>query len=595
MRLQKVVLWGWVVLAITVKAQTVFNFENTLNSGALTFAGTPVQFVGGLDGQALRLSREAGQAHLALSGLELDGGRDFTVQFWVKTASDQPTVLLSQKAFKSKGIAAQKHPGWALYTSHGALGWCVGSGRRRLNYERDNGEKMPLTDGRWHHVTLTFSKALTEMRLYYDGRPVAVYKVGFNFSNDEPLRMGVPNEGIDHENVMLTEIEDGAKALQAFVDVFQALGAGQVEDDAWLDLIVDPEALYEKKRLAQGLVGVQADTVKLKRMRQVHRALRTSPYTVYQNRKLTALKPVSRLYGLEKGRVVMDKRLAMAYTTEEQLHPADFDMDELSIHETVLSADEVLAQYRRYRTVKAEPAVKTLQSLTVGVWNIWHGGIHWNEKEHGWDSRRRIVEMLKANEVDVLLMQESYSNGDFIAAELGWVLATTSDWDYCFQGSNISVLSRFPITELHVLPAAEFNNVAVKLQISETQSIHAMSNWYGMRIFPDVYTFHEARFAQSETTPVFFGGDFNAVPHTDGGESPASLKMLENGFTDAYRSLFPDVEQYPGFSHQEGVRIDQLYYKGRGVRHQSTEVISTWPGGFPSDHFLIVSRFQLLE
>ena len=60
-----------------------------------------------------------------------------------------------------------------------------------------------------------------------------------------------------------------------------------------------------------------------------------------------------------------------------------------------------------------------------------------------------------------------------------------------------------------------------------------------------------------------------------------------------FRSLYPDVEEYPGASHRSGRRIDQLYYKGAGLRNTSTRVISTRPGGFPSDHFMILSTFDL--
>ena len=120
-----------------------------------------------------------------------------------------------------------------------------------------------------------------------------------------------------------------------------------------------------------------------------------------------------------------------------------------------------------------------------------------------------------------------------------------------------------------------------------------MSNWYGMQQFPAVYDFHESSFENSDHIPVLFGGDFNAVPHTDGGDSPASKKMMKEGFTDAYRSLNSDVKKQPGFTHRSGSRIDQLYYKGKGLNLSSTEVISSWPAGFPSDHYLIVSKFKL--
>jgi len=204
-----------------------------------------------------------------------------------------------------------------------------------------------------------------------------------------------------------------------------------------------------------------------------------------------------------------------------------------------------------------------------------------------------IAKMLQVENVDVIMMQETYSSGDFIAAELGYYFATTVDWDYLNQGANISVPSRHPIKEVHVQEDSPFQNVGVKVAISRTQDLYVMSNWYGMGQFSEVFDFHEARFGESGTIPTLFAGDFNAVPHTDGGENPASLALLEVGFIDAFRSLYPDVEEYPGASHRSGRRIDQLYYKGIGLKNTSTRVISTRPGGFPSDHFLILSTFDL--
>ncbi len=69
-------------------------------------------------------------------------------------------------------------------------------------------------------------------------------------------------------------------------------------------------------------------------------------------------------------------------------------------------------------------------------------------------------------------------------------------------------------------------------------------------------------------------------------------QMLDAGFKDAYRELFPDVEQFPGFTHRSQSRIDQLYYKGTSLTNESTTVLSTWPTKFPSDHFLIKTVFS---
>jgi endonuclease/exonuclease/phosphatase family metal-dependent hydrolase len=214
-------------------------------------------------------------------------------------------------------------------------------------------------------------------------------------------------------------------------------------------------------------------------------------------------------------------------------------------------------------------------------------------EEHGWDSRIAVADILKEQGVDIVMMQETYSSGDFIAAELGYYFATTVDWDYLNQGSNISVLSRYPVEELYVQDDSPFMNVAARIALSDTQQLYAMSNWYGMQQFPAVFEFHAPRFQESDTIPTLFAGDFNAVPHTDGGDSPASRAMLEAGFTDAFRSLYPDEDAHPGATHRSGRRIDQLYYKGAGLKNTSTRLVSTRPTGFPSDHYLIVSTFEV--
>jgi endonuclease/exonuclease/phosphatase (EEP) superfamily protein YafD len=114
-----------------------------------------------------------------------------------------------------------------------------------------------------------------------------------------------------------------------------------------------------------------------------------------------------------------------------------------------------------------------------------------------------------------------------------------------------------------------------------------------MNQFKNVYDFHKLRFAESKTIPTFFGGDFNTVPHLDGGPSPASKILIDAGFTDTYRDKHPDVKNFPGYTHEDGVRIDQLYYKGANVTHDSTQIISKWKTGFPSDHYMILSKFHI--
>ena len=96
-------------------------------------------------------------------------------------------VLLSQKNYEDNSLAAQKAPSWVFYMSNGTWAWNMGSGKRRITHERDNGEHMPLNDGRWHQLTMTYDGARSEVRLYYDGHNKVVYNVddsvGFDFTS----------------------------------------------------------------------------------------------------------------------------------------------------------------------------------------------------------------------------------------------------------------------------------------------------------------------------------------------------------------------------------------------------------------------------
>ncbi len=335
------------------------------------------------------------------------------------------------------------------------------------------------------------------------------------------------------------------------------------------------------------------DKVDLDAIKKSSSLLMNNAYTVHQTMDFMDVAPLFKIYSYENEKIIINEEVAKKYSAEEILSTPDISIDKLTIWDKVLTSDHVFETYSEMAKTEKHNQPRKQKELTAAVWNIYHGGKHRTIEEHGFDSRMRIAETLKKENADVILMQETYSSGDFIAAELGYYFATTADYDYLNQGANISVLSRYPIKEVFVPASSPFMNVAAKISLSKTQDIFVMSNWYGMSNFPKVYEFHEERFSNADEIPVLFGGDFNAVPHTDGGESPASKKMLANGFTDAFRSLFPDVELYPGLTHQGGYRIDQLYYKGNGLENTSTKVIPTDPREFTSDHYLIISKFEL--
>ena len=592
-----------------------FDFDSTLENSAnaaVTAAesGTST-FVQGLVGEAIRFAPGTESASLTLASdlLPFSSNQDFSIQFWVRTeaSADSRFVLLSQKEFADNSLASQKNPGWAFYTSGGTWAWSMGAGLRRITYERDNGQHMSLNDGEWHQLAMTFSADRAQVRLYFDGANWVTYNVtdsnGFDFSNPNPTVVGWDGSEADAQagsGEGHPGIAAGAVQLQELVDAFNAFGLSPIRPDELLELIAEPRGVFETKvaeaaaRRSDGAAFLEAmAAADWDPVSQAESALMASPYTVHQNQNFTGIALVTQLYALVGGEVVIRPEGAQAVVEAERLDAPDFEMDNLVIWDRVVSADEVSSSFSEHFPTTEVALQDNVSSLTSGVWNIWHGGKHFTPEKDGWDSRVAIADMLLAEGADVVMMQETYSSGDFIAAELGYYFATTVDWDYLNQGANISVMSRYPINEVYVSEDSPFQNVGTKVAISLTQDLYVMSNWYGMDQFPDVFDFHQSRFGESDQIPTLFGGDFNAVPHTDGGDSPASVALLDAGFTDAFRSLYPDVTTHPGPTHRNGQRIDQLYYKGTGLTNTSTQIISTGPIGFPSDHSMILSKFDL--
>ena len=150
-------------------------------------------------------------------------------------------VFLAQKDLVDNSLASQKQAGWVFYTSGGTWAWNMGSGSRRLTYERDNGEHMPLNDGRWHQLTMTYSSHLSEIRLFYDGENRVTYHVsdgeGFDFTSTNPLVLGWAEEGNESPPAILPGITAGAEQLQRYVDAFDDLGLEEVQADEFASLI----------------------------------------------------------------------------------------------------------------------------------------------------------------------------------------------------------------------------------------------------------------------------------------------------------------------------------------------------------------------
>ena len=125
--------------------------------------------------------------------------------------------------------------------------------------------------------------------------------------------------------------------------------------------------------------------------------------------------------------------------------------------------------------------------------------------------------------------------------------------------------------------------------------------------------------------PVFVVGDFNEPSHLDWTaravkagrhpikvEYPNSLAMIQAGFADAYRTIYPDEMEKPGYtwssfykfddptSHHD--RIDFVYFKGKGIKPNEVKIVGENQkdadiviSPYPSDHRAVVADFKLTK
>ena len=124
---------------------------------------------------------------------------------------------------------------------------------------------------------------------------------------------------------------------------------------------------------------------------------------------------------------------------------------------------------------------------------------------------------------------------------------------------------------------------------------------------------------------VFTVGDFNEPSHLDWTEAaakagrhpikvayPTSTEMTKAGFSDSYRTIYPDEMKYPGYTwssfykfddpttHHD--RIDFVYFKGKGIKLNEVKIVGENQkdadiviSPYPSDHRAVVADFRLTK
>lgn len=298
-------------------------------------------------------------------------------------------------------------------------------------------------------------------------------------------------------------------------------------------------------------------------------------------------------------------------------------IDQLSVWSRVINQHEIKKLYKQKSNKKITQ--QTLKkSFKVMTWNLWDGGQH----DGKYIGIQRISDIIEAEDPDIISLQEPGQAAVAIADALGYNMYNRS--------SNLSVLSRFPITKsynlfypdkvgcLELELDDEKKIIVCPVQLSEKpylshylQSEIAQAD--SVLLWEHQTRGKEARFILSELSslifnadkkPVFISGDFNSGSHLDWTETnkinnnnlsiayPTSTRFANKGFIDSYRHLHPDETSH--FGYTVSPRFDSImknrtsfnYYKGDMITPVESYVIDKHPNGFPSDQAALITVYE---
>jgi len=304
-------------------------------------------------------------------------------------------------------------------------------------------------------------------------------------------------------------------------------------------------------------------------------------------------------------------------------------IDEVKIWDTRLNAQQVALQY--FQTTGSQPnqSFHTPTQLKVMAWNIWHGGHRYGNGV----GLKRVIELIKESDADIIGLIETYGSGEEIADSLGYYFYLIS--------SNLSIMSRYPFIET-VQAFKPFNFGGAKLDLGGSQQLMMLNTW--LHYLPSYSTsIKEGKtvkylieeegktrhdeiqnilqeiapiYSNAEQIPVIMSGDFNSGSHLDWTKNtkdihsgyvvewPVSKEMTQAGFIDSYRELHINALLDPGLtwtpraatsSDNYGLRdrIDYIYYTGKSLNAIESHVLDHHPIMFPSDHAAVITVFEL--
>ena len=287
-------------------------------------------------------------------------------------------------------------------------------------------------------------------------------------------------------------------------------------------------------------------------------------------------------------------------------------------------------------------------SLTVMSYNIFRGGTMRGQP------LSKTVKVIQEAKADVVGIQETRSPSGVNAEKLAQLLG----WNYYEEQRSLAfgkwscILTRFEIVDRR--------DGGIKIKLTSGQeayvfNLHLPSNpyqpyqllsirptWPPHWDTPFIKTEAEAIVAAREArggeissllaqihslpdkeAPVFVVGDFNEPSHLDWTEKaaqsarhplkvafPASQEMTEAGFVDAWRAIYPDEMEKPGYTWTPAMkvddpkthhdRIDFVYFRGKDIELTDVKIVGENEENadivvspYPSDHRAVVSTFTL--
>lgn len=249
------------------------------------------------------------------------------------------------------------------------------------------------------------------------------------------------------------------------------------------------------------------------------------------------------------------------------------------------------------------------------------------------------IQAIKSTKADIVGVQEiSEPRLNYLARELDYYYHHNGNHEASYE-NDTGILSRYPISRATKYGATIYLNVDYPIHIYNVHLSASPYEPYDLRDgkIDEAEAVQQARFHRfpqiqpvlkdmkeelKAGAPVFLTGDFNEPSHLDwtrkaaskgmhGGKSvqwPISFELARQGLKDAYRTVYPDEVNHPGFTwttlqgdpDEVHDRIDYVYYSGDGIKPVdaslagiSSEETDITIDGYPSDHRAVVATFIL--